>query len=49
MPLWKIYHPEGLYSGEDKQALAPRITNIYASIPRSLIYAVTSESVPYGR
>ena len=40
MPLWKIYHPEGLYTAEDKKALAERITNIYASIPLPRFYVV---------
>ncbi len=40
MPLWKIYHPEGLYTAEDKKTLAERITNIYASIPLPRFYIV---------
>jgi phenylpyruvate tautomerase PptA (4-oxalocrotonate tautomerase family) len=49
MPLWKIYHPEGLYTPEDKKALAERITNIYASIPLPKFYVVILfEALPKG-
>jgi len=49
MPLWKVYHPEGLYTAEDKKALAVRITNIYASIPLPKFYVVIIfEATPKG-
>jgi phenylpyruvate tautomerase PptA (4-oxalocrotonate tautomerase family) len=32
MPLWKIYHPVGAFTGEDKHALSKRITEIYSSV-----------------
>ena len=35
MPLWQIYHPEKAFSDEDKQAIAQRVTDMYASfLPR---------------
>lgn len=46
MPLWKIYHPVGTYSAEDKRVLAERITGLYASIPLPKFYvAVIFEEV----
>jgi len=30
MPLWKIYHPEGAFSPEQKQDIAQTITGLYA-------------------
>lgn len=35
MPLWKIYHPVDAFSIEDKDALAEKITDVYArGMPR---------------
>jgi phenylpyruvate tautomerase PptA (4-oxalocrotonate tautomerase family) len=49
MPLWKVYHPEGLYTADDKQALSASITNIYASIPLPKFYVVMLfEAMPKG-
>ena len=33
MPLWKIYHPQGAYTAEDKKAMSERITRIYSILP----------------
>lgn len=40
MPLWKIYHPVGAYTAEDKRVLSERITSLYANIPIPKFYAV---------
>lgn len=49
MPLWKIYHPAGAYSPEDKRELSERITSIYAKIPIPKFYVVcVFEEIPAG-
>ena len=40
MPLWKVYHPVGAFTAEDKKGLAERITSVYASVPIPKFYAV---------
>jgi Uncharacterized protein, 4-oxalocrotonate tautomerase homolog len=45
MPLWKIYHPEGVFSPEDKQQIAERITGIYQNLPRFYV-GVVFQAVP---
>jgi phenylpyruvate tautomerase PptA (4-oxalocrotonate tautomerase family) len=40
MPLWKVYHPVGAYTAEDKKALAEKITGIYAQSPIPKFYVV---------
>jgi phenylpyruvate tautomerase PptA (4-oxalocrotonate tautomerase family) len=40
MPLWKIYHPEGAYTSEDKKQFSAAITSIYAAIPIPKFYVV---------
>ncbi|SFM79515.1 tautomerase family protein [Nitrosomonas communis] len=40
MPLWKIYHPVGSFTTEDKKSLSERITNVYASVPIPKFYVV---------
>jgi len=34
MPLWKIYHPPGAFSLEDKRGLSAAITALYAQLPK---------------
>lgn len=41
MPLWKIYHPTGSFTAEDKKILSERITGLYAGIPIPKFYVVT--------
>lgn len=41
MPLWKIYHPVGAYTPEDKHQFAETITNLYAQVPIPRFYVVT--------
>jgi phenylpyruvate tautomerase PptA (4-oxalocrotonate tautomerase family) len=43
MPLWKIYHPEGPFTVEDKKAIAERITRIYRSLPAFYVGVVFQE------
>lgn len=43
MPLWKIYHPEGSFSAEDKKSIAARITGIYRNLPRFYVGVVFQE------
>ena len=43
MPLWKFYHPEGVYSPEDKQAIAERIIGIYRMLPKFYVGVVFQE------
>ncbi len=40
MPLWKVYHPAGAFSAEDKKELSGRITAIYARVPIPKFYVV---------
>lgn len=40
MPLWKIYHPVGAFTAEDKKKLADEVTNVYASVPIPRFYVV---------
>ena len=49
MPLWKIYHPAGAYTAEDKKGLSERITSLYAQVPLPTFYVVTIfEEMPEG-
>jgi phenylpyruvate tautomerase PptA (4-oxalocrotonate tautomerase family) len=41
MPLWKIYHPAGAYTAEDKKEFSQSITKLYTSIPIPAFYVVT--------
>ena len=43
MPLWKIYHPEGAYTAEDKKAMSERITRIYRMLPAFYVGVVFQE------
>jgi len=46
MPLWKIYHPVGAFSAEDKRAMAERITSIYSQLPKFYVGVVFQEVAP---
>jgi phenylpyruvate tautomerase PptA (4-oxalocrotonate tautomerase family) len=54
MPLWKVYHPVGAYSAEDKKKFAERLTEMYARIPIPKFYVVmifeevTADSIYVG-
>src|SRR5258706_6636662 len=43
MPLWKIYHPQGAYTAEDKKAMSERITRIYSILPAFYVGVVFQE------
>ena len=43
MPLWKIYHPEGAFTVEDKKAIAERITRVYRALPAFYVGVVFQE------
>ncbi len=43
MPLWKVYHPEGAYTAEDKKAMSERITRIYRMLPAFYVGVVFQE------
>ena len=43
MPLWKVYHPVGAYTREDKHTFAKRITDIYSSLPKFYVDVVFQE------
>lgn len=40
MPLWKIYHPVGAYTSEDKKQFSEAITTIYEAVPIPKFYVV---------
>jgi phenylpyruvate tautomerase PptA (4-oxalocrotonate tautomerase family) len=40
MPLWKIHHPAGEYSVDDKKAFAGAITQVYEAVPIPRFYVV---------
>jgi phenylpyruvate tautomerase PptA (4-oxalocrotonate tautomerase family) len=47
MPLWKVYHPVGAYTREDKHALSKRITGVYAEVPLPKFYVdVVFQEIP---
>ncbi|BBZ25233.1 tautomerase family protein [Mycolicibacter hiberniae] len=48
MPLWTIHHTPGLFSAEDKQTLAARITDQYvrAGLPRFYVVTLFHETAP---
>jgi phenylpyruvate tautomerase PptA (4-oxalocrotonate tautomerase family) len=45
MPLWNVYCHEGMYTAEDKQAFAARITELYSEfgVPRFLVGVIFQE------
>ncbi|HVJ51517.1 MAG TPA: tautomerase family protein [Aliidongia sp.] len=45
MPLWKIYHPEGTYTPEDKREFSKKITDAYSILPRFYV-GVIFQPVP---
>jgi hypothetical protein len=40
MPLWKVYHPAGAYTAEDKKMLSEGVTGLYAGVPIPKFYMV---------
>jgi phenylpyruvate tautomerase PptA (4-oxalocrotonate tautomerase family) len=47
MPLWKIYHPVGAFTAEDKHAFAQTITDLYGRLPLPRFYVnVIFQEIP---
>lgn len=46
MPLWKIYHPVGAFSADDKRELSQRITALYSRLPKFYVGVVFQEVAP---
>lgn len=46
MPLWKIYHPVGAFTADDKHALSRRITDVYAILPKFYVDVIFQEVAP---
>ncbi|MEJ7928207.1 tautomerase family protein, partial [Sphingobium sp. AN641] len=40
MPFWRIYHPAGAYSEDEKQAISEAVTSLYTNIPIPKFYVV---------
>jgi len=40
MPLWKVYHPVGAYSAQDKKEFAEKVTAMYSRVPIPKFYVV---------
>jgi phenylpyruvate tautomerase PptA (4-oxalocrotonate tautomerase family) len=40
MPLWKIYHPAGAYTEDDKREFSAKITELYQGVPIPKFYVV---------
>ena len=40
MPLWKVYHPVGAYSAQDKKEFAEKVTETYSRVPIPKFYVV---------
>ena len=49
MPLWKIYHPVGAFTAEDKHAFAQTISDLYAKLPLPKFYVKVSLRNSIGR
>ncbi len=43
MPLWKIYHPVGCFTADDKHQLSQRITALYKRLPKFYVGVVFQE------
>lgn len=46
MPFWKVYHPVGAFTAEDKKALSGRITDLYRGLPKFYVIVVFQEVAP---
>ena len=40
MPLWKVYHPAGAYSAQDKKEFVEKVTAMYSRVPIPKFYVV---------
>jgi phenylpyruvate tautomerase PptA (4-oxalocrotonate tautomerase family) len=43
VPFWKIYHPPGAFTPEDKHDLSKRITDLYRVMPKFYVIVVFQE------
>jgi phenylpyruvate tautomerase PptA (4-oxalocrotonate tautomerase family) len=43
MPLWKVYHPVGAFTVEDKHAFAGKITELYGFLPKFYVNVIFQE------
>ena len=43
MPLWKVHHPVGAFTVEDKRAFAQKITELYAMLPKFYVNIIFEE------
>ena len=48
MPLWKVYHPEGAFSSDEKKSMAGAITDVYGRVMPRFYVNVLFEAVPAG-
>jgi len=46
VPFWKVYHPVGAFTAEDKRALSQRITELYRGLPKFYVIVVFQEVAP---
>ena len=46
MPLWKVYHPKGAYTPEDKKGIAQAITAVYGRVMPKFYVGVVFQEVP---
>lgn len=46
MPLWKIYHPVGAFSAEQKKGMSEAITALYSRLPKFYVGVVFQEVAP---
>lgn len=45
MPLWKVYHPVGAYTRDEKQAFSAAVTEIYGRIMPKFYVGVVFQEV----
>ena len=48
MPLWKVYHPEGAFSSDEKKSMAGAIPDVYGRVMPRFYVNVLFEAVPAG-
>jgi phenylpyruvate tautomerase PptA (4-oxalocrotonate tautomerase family) len=46
MPFWKVYHPVGAFTADDKRALSERITELYRGLPKFYVIVAFQEVAP---
>ncbi len=43
MPLWKVYHPVGAFSVDEKAAFAKKVTELYGMLPKFYVNVIFHE------